>query len=176
MKVATSNYPAGDLRVSDADRDQAVSELSEAFQAGRITADEFDQRSTQALSARTGKDLTDLLTDLTPGRALAAPAGHLERARAVAPWVAMTASAAAAIPLAAVALSTALSTGPSLAEREAKRAIAQQVLARQGISISVPLPPAQGFDWVGTITPAVFAVLLVGLIVVLFRATRTSRG
>jgi hypothetical protein len=176
MKVATRHYPPGDLRVSDADRDQAVSELSEAFQAGRITADEFDQRSTRALGARTGKELTALLADLAPGRALAASAGRLEQARAVAPWVAMAASAAAAIPLAAVALSTALSTGPSLAEREAKRAIAQQVLARQGISISVPLPPAMGFDWAGTVTPAVIAVLLVGLIVVLLRATRTRRG
>lgn len=176
MRTATRNYPPGDSRVSDADRDQAVSELSEAFQVGRITADEFDQRSTQALGARTGKELSALLDDLTPSRAPAARAGALEHARVLAPWVAMAASAAAAIPLAAVALSTALSTGPSLAEREASREIAQQVLARQGISISVPLPPAAGFDWAGTITPAVIAFLLAGLIVVLLRATRTSRG
>ena len=41
MQTATRNFPSGDLRVSDADRDRAVSELSEAFQAGRITAEEF---------------------------------------------------------------------------------------------------------------------------------------
>ena len=173
MQTATSNFPVGDLRVSDADRDRAVSELSEAFQAGRITAEEFGQRSGQALAARTGKELTALLTDLPPGRVPAARTGALGRARVVGPWIVMAASAAAAIPLAA-ALSNALSTGPSLAVREARRALAQQVLAHQGITLTVPLPPAQGFDWAGTITPAAFAVLLIGLIAVL--ATRTRRG
>ena len=32
-----TSFPAGDLRVSDADRDRAVSELSEHFQVGRLT-------------------------------------------------------------------------------------------------------------------------------------------
>ena len=64
MDTPSRNYPPGDQRVSDANRDHAVSELSEAFQAGRITVDEFEQRSGRALSARTGKDLTDLFTDL----------------------------------------------------------------------------------------------------------------
>jgi len=36
------NYPPDDQRVSDAHRDHAVSELSDAFQTGRITADEFE--------------------------------------------------------------------------------------------------------------------------------------
>ena len=44
--------PVGGLRVCDADRDRAPRELSEAFGAGRITAGEFDQRSEQALGAR----------------------------------------------------------------------------------------------------------------------------
>jgi hypothetical protein len=57
-------FPPGDLRVSDADRDRALAELSEAFRVGRITADEFDQRSGQAQRARTGKELTALLADL----------------------------------------------------------------------------------------------------------------
>ena len=56
--------PPDGLRVSDADRERALSELSEAFRAGRITADEFDQRSGQALRSRTGKELTALLADL----------------------------------------------------------------------------------------------------------------
>lgn len=175
MKTATSNYPPGDLRVSDADRDRAVSGLSEAFQAGRITAEEFGQRSGQALAARTGQELTVLLADLPPERVPAVRTGDPGRARVAGAWVVIAASAAAAIPLGAVALSTALSTGPSLAVREARRAVAQQVLAHQGITITVPLPPAQGFDWAGTITPAVFAVVLIGLIVVLLRTTRTRR-
>ena len=38
MNTATRDYPVGDLRVCDADRDRALCELSEAFQLGRITA------------------------------------------------------------------------------------------------------------------------------------------
>jgi hypothetical protein len=50
--------------VSDADRDAALSELGEHFQAGRLTAAELDERAGRAISARTGKDLADLMTDL----------------------------------------------------------------------------------------------------------------
>jgi len=60
----TSGYLAGDLRVSDADRDRAVSELSGHFQAGRLTIEEFEERSGQAVAARTGKDLAVLFADL----------------------------------------------------------------------------------------------------------------
>jgi Domain of unknown function (DUF1707) len=58
------SFPPGDLRASDSDRDRALSELSEAYQVGRITADEFDHRSMRALRARTGKELAALLADL----------------------------------------------------------------------------------------------------------------
>jgi Domain of unknown function (DUF1707) len=61
---ATRDYPPGDLRVSDADRDRAVTELSEHFEAGRLTAEELDERTGRALRARTGKELADLLADL----------------------------------------------------------------------------------------------------------------
>jgi hypothetical protein len=64
MNTPSRGYPPGDLRVSDAERDRAVSELSEHFQAGRLTAEEFDERSGQALRARTGADLACLFTDL----------------------------------------------------------------------------------------------------------------
>lgn len=64
MDEVGRGFPPGDLRVSDADRDRAQSELSKAFQVGRLTADEFDQRSGQALRARTGKELSALLADL----------------------------------------------------------------------------------------------------------------
>jgi hypothetical protein len=175
MKTAVSDYPAGDLRVSDADRDRAVAGLSDAFQAGRITLDEFEQRSAQALDARTGQELTGLFADLPSDQTPAARTGDLERARVVGIPVAMAASATAAVSLTAVAVSNALSTGPSLAVREARRELAQQVLAHAGISITVPLPPAAGFDWAGTIIPAVFALVLAGLIVVLSVA-RTRRS
>jgi len=64
MDIRPPDYPAGDLRVSDAERDRAVSELSEHFQAGRLTLDEFQDRSGQALAARTGRELRHLFTDL----------------------------------------------------------------------------------------------------------------
>ena len=71
MDPVTPDYPAGDLRVSDADRDRAISALGEHFQAGRLTADEFDERSSQALQSRTGKQLAALFTDLPPSGAVA---------------------------------------------------------------------------------------------------------
>jgi hypothetical protein len=58
------DYPPGDLRASDADRDRAVGELSQHFEAGRLTAEELDERTGRALRARTGKELTELLADL----------------------------------------------------------------------------------------------------------------
>lgn len=68
MSTERTVFPAGELRVSDVERDQALSELTEAYEAGRITAEEFDQRSTAALSARTGNELAAPLADLPPGR------------------------------------------------------------------------------------------------------------
>jgi len=177
MEATANHYAVGDLRVSDADRDRAVSELSEAFQAGRITHEEFEQRSGQALRARTGNELSALLTDL-PAEGGSAAAAVPGRGRVIAARTVVAASAVAAVPLGALALSTGLSGAPApltLAQREARREIAQQVLAHQGISVTVPLPPAvaaPGFDWVGTVTPAAIAVLLIALIVVALRAIR----
>ena len=63
----TNGFPSGGIRVSDADRDQAIAELSEHFQAGRLTQEEYEERSGRALQARTGDDLAAQFTDL-PGR------------------------------------------------------------------------------------------------------------
>jgi hypothetical protein len=71
---AASNVPRGYLRVSDADRDGAVSELSRHFQAGRLTTDELEERSGQALQARTGNDLAVLFADLPSGQPYRTPA------------------------------------------------------------------------------------------------------
>jgi DUF1707 SHOCT-like domain len=79
MDTRPASYPAGGLRVSDADRDRAVSELSEHFQSGRITLDEFEDRSGRALSAKTARELRDLFADLprqaAPVQQPAQPAG-----------------------------------------------------------------------------------------------------
>jgi hypothetical protein len=66
MEMDSRGFPGGGIRVSDADRDRAIAELSEHFQSGRLTQDEFDDRSGRALQARTGVDLSDLFTDLPP--------------------------------------------------------------------------------------------------------------
>jgi hypothetical protein len=64
MSTATKDYPSGSLRVSDADRDRAIAELSEHYQAGRLTTEEFEDRTGRALQARTSADLAALFTDL----------------------------------------------------------------------------------------------------------------
>jgi len=76
METDSRNFPRGGIRVSDADRDRAVTELSEHFQSGRLTQDEFEERSGSALRARTGEDLSGLFGDL-PQRPVAPlpPAG-----------------------------------------------------------------------------------------------------
>jgi uncharacterized membrane protein len=63
MNAAKDHQPSG-LRVSDSDRDRAIAELSEHFQAGRITTDELEERTGRALRARTAGDLAELFTDL----------------------------------------------------------------------------------------------------------------
>jgi hypothetical protein len=70
------------MRASDADRDAVVSDLSEHFQAGRLTAGELDERTGQALAARTWGELRDLLADLPATRpAPRTPAGTSSSAR-----------------------------------------------------------------------------------------------
>jgi DUF1707 SHOCT-like domain len=174
MNTATRDYPAGDLRVCDADRDRALCELSEAFQAGRITADEFDQRSQQALGARTGKELTALLADLPHDNACAEASAPPKALRLLATWSVIGTSAAAATSLAALAVTNALSHP---APQHYDRRLAQEVLARMGLKVSLPpRPPAPGFDWVGTITPAAIAVLLVAVIIVVLHVARAGKG
>src|SRR5215813_13628074 len=64
MSTATQGRPSGSLRVSDADRDRAIAELSEHYQAGRLTTEEFEDRTGRALQARTTADLAALFADL----------------------------------------------------------------------------------------------------------------
>jgi hypothetical protein len=52
------------MRASDADRDVVVSDLGTHFQAGRLTAEELDERTGRALTARTWGELTELMADL----------------------------------------------------------------------------------------------------------------
>ncbi|HTZ24714.1 MAG TPA: DUF1707 domain-containing protein [Streptosporangiaceae bacterium] len=158
MNRAGWNYPSGDLRVSDADRDRAVHELSEAFKAGRLTADEFGERSAEALSARTGSELTGLLADLPLDDVLKAHASAEERAqRARATRIAICASSTAAFVFALSSLAAAFRPGMGPQQRQ----ILRQIMAQQGRHVPPWFPPNPGFDWVGTIVPGTIAALLI---------------
>jgi hypothetical protein len=112
MNTTAIPYAPGDLRVSDADRDRAVAQLSEHFQAGRLTLEEFDERSGQALRAKTARELAGLFTDL--------PAVQAGTAGAVAGPEVRPHRPVAGVVVAAVALSA--------------LAIVVAVLARSGVS------------------------------------------
>ena len=71
------------IRASDVDREAVVAILREAYTAGRLTLDEFDERVAVAYAGKTWGDLRGLTTDLPvqpvlgtdiPGRELALPA------------------------------------------------------------------------------------------------------
>lgn len=55
------------LRISDADRESAVDLLSEQYALGRLSKDEFDERSDAVWSARTQGDLAPIFADLPVG-------------------------------------------------------------------------------------------------------------
>jgi hypothetical protein len=52
------------IRASDADREAVVATLREAYTAGRLTLDEFDERVTTAYAGKTWGDLRKLTIDL----------------------------------------------------------------------------------------------------------------
>jgi hypothetical protein len=146
MDTAGRGFPPGHLRASDAERDQALSELSEAYQAGRITADEFDWRSTQALMARTGEELAAPLADLPLGR------GPLDAA-----------AADTATPRRADSyLVSRLTIGTFLT-----------AICFGGVAVSSALHP--GVDWTVAMTPAAVAVFCVMLVIALRVRTHRGR-
>jgi hypothetical protein len=67
------------IRASDADREAVVATLREAYMAGRLTMDEFDERMSAAYNGRTWGDLRELSTDLPVQPVLGAdlPGGQL---------------------------------------------------------------------------------------------------
>lgn len=138
MSTDARGFPQGDLRVSDDERDRALSELSKAYQSGRITADEFDRRSTQALNASTGMQLTALLRDLPLDNDAIDPA----------PAATVTTSRNGRY------LVPRLTIGSSLA-----------ALCFGGVAVTIALRP--GVGWTTALPPAAVAVLCVVLVIVL---------
>jgi hypothetical protein len=57
---------SGQMRASDADRDQVAEVLHTAYAEGRISYDEHSERTAAALAARTFDDLAVLTADLVP--------------------------------------------------------------------------------------------------------------
>jgi hypothetical protein len=150
MNADARNFPQGYVRVSDAERDRALSELSKAYQAGRITADEFDQRSEQALGARTGQELIALLADLPIERLPASTAGPDN----------------AAVRRMEGYLASRLTIGASLT------AICFGAIAALNVSGSAAAAASTG-----VLIPAVVAALCVALVVTLrIRARRASQA
>jgi hypothetical protein len=146
MDTGGRGFPPGRLRVSDAERDQALSELTGAYEAGRITADEFDWRATQALVARTGEELAAPLADLPLGHGPADPA-----------------AADTATPRRADSyLVSRLTIGTFLT-----------AICFGGVAISSALHP--GVDWTLALTPAAVAVFCVMLVIALRVRTRHGR-
>jgi hypothetical protein len=56
-----------EMRVGDAEREAAATELREHFASGRLNSEELDQRLTAAFAARTRGDLDALFSDLPAG-------------------------------------------------------------------------------------------------------------
>ena len=52
------------IRASDADREHAVGMLGDAYACGRLTLDEFDERTSAAFASRTWGELRGLTRDL----------------------------------------------------------------------------------------------------------------
>jgi len=107
VDAATRHFPPGQLRVSDADRDRALAELSEHFQAGRLTSEEFEERSGRALQARTGAELAGLLADLPRSGPPAPPRGPRSPARGLGTPIAVVMAVGAVTAVVAVAAITA---------------------------------------------------------------------
>jgi hypothetical protein len=75
---------AGNLRISDQERDGVMEELREHTVAGRLTAEELDERLDAVYAAKTRADLDALRADLPVSsaaakRALVARRSHLRR-------------------------------------------------------------------------------------------------
>jgi hypothetical protein len=67
-----------DLRISDAEREQAAADLGEHYAQGRLTTEEHRERLDQIWAARTRRELGPIFADL-PGRTFPARAPAASR-------------------------------------------------------------------------------------------------
>jgi hypothetical protein len=80
---APARVSAAQVRVGDAERQDAATQLQAHFAAGRLTWDELDERLAQAWAARTAGELSALFVDLPVEQAAAAPAAAARAPAAV---------------------------------------------------------------------------------------------
>jgi uncharacterized protein DUF4190/uncharacterized protein DUF1707 len=74
MPYQTAPYgPPGQpwMRAATADRDRVIDLLTAAYGEGRLTKDEFDERSERALAGKTYADLSSVVADLPGGSPVA---------------------------------------------------------------------------------------------------------
>lgn len=84
-----------DIRIGDADREQALHALGEHMSSGRLTVDEYGERSARVTAAKTRGDLAELFADLpeprprlgTPPAAVAQPPSNPPTPKHLAAWV-----------------------------------------------------------------------------------------
>jgi hypothetical protein len=73
-----SEYQPSDIRVSDSEREEALTKLGEHMSAGRLDIDEYGDRSARIATAKTRGELLDLFGDLPePKPAFGQPKGAL---------------------------------------------------------------------------------------------------
>jgi hypothetical protein len=65
-----------DVRAADADRERVVAELQRHTSAGRLSMDEFSERTAAVYRSRTMSELASLTADLPPEGQRAAGSGH----------------------------------------------------------------------------------------------------
>lgn len=74
-----------EIRIGDAEREQAQTDLGEHYAAGRLDHDEYTQRLDQVWAARTRSELDPVFRDL-PGAHQAAWSTAAQRQRTTAPY------------------------------------------------------------------------------------------
>ncbi|TNC20702.1 DUF1707 SHOCT-like domain-containing protein [Amycolatopsis alkalitolerans] len=86
------------MRLSDAERDEAIEALSEHVRTGRLDIDEYGTRSAKVTAAKTRGDLAPLFADLPEPHPSVLRAAPAPAARSVAP----VRRFGAAVPIAAI--------------------------------------------------------------------------
>jgi hypothetical protein len=76
----------GPIRIGDQEREEAVAQLGKHYEAGRLTAEEHQERVGEALQAKTEADLTALFGDLPPGGHAGTPGASESEQGWAGPW------------------------------------------------------------------------------------------